>query len=264
MGDRKRMNIEGDRLSSLPDDLIHKILSFVSIKSAVETSVLSPRWRYIWTSMPYLNFSTNDFPRMLYKFSTFVEHVLSGRDNQIKVSSVDLTFIGTVRQKFVTRIMKYAFSHNVQQLNITCLSAKMLDTTRFHSRSLKHFTLTGSSHKLTCRSPTTWKMQALATLNLYCVTLHDANTDKCVGFFSTYANLKDLTIKNCKMEGGLDGFNICHAGLTSLTLEDGPEDVNVNVDTPQLKNLNIKQWRRIHLISTPNLSSLHYKYLSYN
>ncbi|KAJ0427750.1 hypothetical protein HanHA300_Chr17g0638551 [Helianthus annuus] len=66
------------------------------------------------------------------------------------------------------------------------------------------------------------------------------------------------------MVGGLDGFNICHAGLTSLTLEDGPEDVNVNVDTPQLKNLNIKQWRRIHLISTPNLSSLHYKYLSYN
>ncbi|KAJ0427749.1 putative F-box domain-containing protein [Helianthus annuus] len=177
MGDRKRVNVEGDRLSSLPDDLIHKILSFVSIKQAVETSVLSPRWKYIWTSMPYLNFSNQDFWTLL-TFSEFVKHVLSGRNNQIKVSSVDLTFIGTVRQKFVTRIMKYAFSHDVQQLNITCLSAKMLDTTRFHSRSLKHFTLTGSSHKLTCRSPTTWKMQALATLNLYCVTLHDANTDK--------------------------------------------------------------------------------------
>ncbi|MFS8030197.1 putative F-box domain, leucine-rich repeat domain superfamily, F-box-like domain superfamily [Helianthus anomalus] len=250
MGDRKRMNVEGDRLSSLPDDLIHKILSFVTIKRAVETSVLSPRWRYIWTSMPYLNFSTKDF-YTLRKFSTFVEHVLSGRNNQIKVSSVDLTFIGRVRRKFVTRIMKYAFSHNVQQLNITCLSATMLDTTCFHFQSLKHFTLTGSSHKLTIRSPTAWKMKALATLNLYCVTLHDANTDKCAGFFSTYANLKDLTIKNCRMVGGLDGFNICHAGLTSLTLEDGPEDVNVNVnvDTPQLKNLNIKQWRRIHLIS---------------
>ncbi|KAJ0875454.1 putative F-box domain, leucine-rich repeat domain superfamily, F-box-like domain superfamily [Helianthus annuus] len=89
MGDRKRMNVEGDRLSSLPDDLIHKILSFVTIKRAVETSVLSPRWRYIWTSMPYLNFSTEDFQSFWYpsKFSTFVERVLSGINNQINVSS---------------------------------------------------------------------------------------------------------------------------------------------------------------------------------
>ncbi|KAJ0875455.1 putative leucine-rich repeat domain superfamily [Helianthus annuus] len=158
--------------------------------------------------------------------------------------------------------MKYVFSHNVQQLNITCLSAKMFVTTHFHSWSLKHFTLTGSSHKLTFRSPTTWKMQALATLNLYYVTLHDANTDKCAGFFSAYANLKDLTIKNCRMVGGLDGFNICHAGLTSLTLEDG--FTRINVDTPQLKNLTIKNWKGVHLISAPNLSSLHYKDPSYD
>ncbi|KAI7756987.1 hypothetical protein M8C21_004422, partial [Ambrosia artemisiifolia] len=42
--DGKRMNVDGDRLSSLPDDLIHKILSFVGIKKVVETSVLSSRW----------------------------------------------------------------------------------------------------------------------------------------------------------------------------------------------------------------------------
>ncbi|KAI3713663.1 hypothetical protein L1987_72246 [Smallanthus sonchifolius] len=54
---RKRMNIEGDRLSSLPDDLIHKILSFNGIKHAIETTALSSRWRYIWTSMHCLNFS---------------------------------------------------------------------------------------------------------------------------------------------------------------------------------------------------------------
>jgi hypothetical protein len=50
------------RLSSLPDDIIHKILSTVSMKDVVKTSVLSSRWRYIWTSMPYLNFSTKEFP----------------------------------------------------------------------------------------------------------------------------------------------------------------------------------------------------------
>ncbi|KAJ0509751.1 putative F-box domain, leucine-rich repeat domain superfamily, F-box-like domain superfamily [Helianthus annuus] len=95
MGDRKRVNVEGDRLSSLPDDLIHKILSFVGIKLAVETSVLSSRWRYIWTSMPCLNFSTKDF-HTLPKFSTFVKRVLLGRNNQIEVASVELAFRGKV------------------------------------------------------------------------------------------------------------------------------------------------------------------------
>ncbi|KAJ0630995.1 putative F-box domain, leucine-rich repeat domain superfamily, F-box-like domain superfamily [Helianthus annuus] len=148
MGDRKRRNVEGDRLSSLPDDLIHKILSFVSIKQTVETSVLSSRWRFIWTSMPYLSFSSEYFCTLL-KFSGFVKHVLLGRNNQTEVFSVELTFRGKFTYAFVKRILDYAFSHNVQQLNITCLSAKMLDYTlsRFSSWSLKHFTLTGFKKK---------------------------------------------------------------------------------------------------------------------
>ncbi|KAI3713660.1 hypothetical protein L1987_72243 [Smallanthus sonchifolius] len=56
-----RTNIEVDKLSNLPDDLIHKILAFISIKHAIRTSVLSSRWKYIWTSLPCLNFSTDDF-----------------------------------------------------------------------------------------------------------------------------------------------------------------------------------------------------------
>ena len=57
----KRMNAEIDRLSNLPDELIHKILSFVGIKRAIGLSDISSRWRYIWTSMPYLDFSVENF-----------------------------------------------------------------------------------------------------------------------------------------------------------------------------------------------------------
>ncbi|KAJ0431823.1 putative F-box domain, leucine-rich repeat domain superfamily, F-box-like domain superfamily [Helianthus annuus] len=87
------MNVEGDRLSSLPDDLIHKILSFCSIKDAIGTSVLSSRWEYVWTSMPYLSFSSEDFDT-LPAFSKFVNHVLSGRNNLTEVYSVNLCFRG--------------------------------------------------------------------------------------------------------------------------------------------------------------------------
>ncbi|KAL8266841.1 hypothetical protein R6Q59_004185 [Mikania micrantha] len=76
-----RMKVECDRLSNLPEDLIFKILSFMGTKHAVKTSVLSSRWRYIWASMPSLSFSIDDF-QTLVKFSKFVAHVLSRRNNQ--------------------------------------------------------------------------------------------------------------------------------------------------------------------------------------
>ncbi|XP_021762231.1 F-box/LRR-repeat protein At3g26922-like [Chenopodium quinoa] len=57
---------EGDRISSLPDVLLSFILSFLSTKEAVATSILSKRWESIWTKVPVLNFSlksgsANDF-----------------------------------------------------------------------------------------------------------------------------------------------------------------------------------------------------------
>ncbi|KAJ0446026.1 putative F-box domain, leucine-rich repeat domain superfamily, F-box-like domain superfamily [Helianthus annuus] len=257
MGDRKRVNVERDRLSSLGDDLIHKILSLVSTKHAVETSVLSSRWRYIWTSMSCLSLSSNDFCTLL-KFSEFVTHVLSGRNNQIEVFSVELTFHSKVSKALFKRILDYAFSHNVQQLNVTYLPGKKtkFPVSLFSSQSLKHLTLIGCIYGHFITTPPTWELPALVTLSLYRVTLYDDYTNKCASLFANCANLKNLTIKRCRMMAP-NGFNISHPGLTSLTFEDGCK--RVNVDTPQLKNLTIKDWRGIHLICAPILSSLHYK-----
>nr|XP_043639870.1 F-box/LRR-repeat protein At1g55660-like [Erigeron canadensis] len=90
----KGTNVECDRLSGLPDDLIYRILFLVGMKHAVQMSLLSSRWRLFWTSMPYLNFSSKEFSEG-YKFSNFVTNVLSRRNNQLKTSSVNLTFEGT-------------------------------------------------------------------------------------------------------------------------------------------------------------------------
>ncbi|KAI3713662.1 hypothetical protein L1987_72245 [Smallanthus sonchifolius] len=69
-----RMNVEGDRLSNLPDELIHKILAFIDIKQTIETNALSSRWRHIWTSLPTLNFSSGDV-HTLPEFSKFLHSV---------------------------------------------------------------------------------------------------------------------------------------------------------------------------------------------
>lgn len=45
-----------DSFSRLTDDLLIKILSFVPIKDAVSTSLLSKRWLSLWTLLQRLNF----------------------------------------------------------------------------------------------------------------------------------------------------------------------------------------------------------------
>ncbi|KAJ3687145.1 hypothetical protein LUZ61_016309 [Rhynchospora tenuis] len=52
---------ERDMISSLPDCLIHLIMSFLTAQEAVQTCVLSKRWKNLWTTLPFLDFD-------LYKF----------------------------------------------------------------------------------------------------------------------------------------------------------------------------------------------------
>ncbi|KAI3699061.1 hypothetical protein L2E82_43065 [Cichorium intybus] len=78
---------EGDRLSRLSDDVLHNIFCYISIKDAIRTSVLSSRWRYVWISLPYLNFENLD---RWSSISKFISNVLFHRNNQIQVSSVNL------------------------------------------------------------------------------------------------------------------------------------------------------------------------------
>ncbi|KAH7565228.1 hypothetical protein JRO89_XS09G0168400 [Xanthoceras sorbifolium] len=45
-----------DRLSELPDSTVHHILSYLTAKEAARTSILSTRWKGLYTSFPVLDF----------------------------------------------------------------------------------------------------------------------------------------------------------------------------------------------------------------
>ncbi|XP_026410252.1 putative F-box/LRR-repeat protein At5g41840 [Papaver somniferum] len=78
--------IDEDNINKLPDLLIHHILSFVKVKQAFQTCILSKRWRYIWTSLPFMNFDISDLPQQSYRchyhLDRLVDNVLSLRDNR--------------------------------------------------------------------------------------------------------------------------------------------------------------------------------------
>lgn len=47
---------ERDRISSLPEFILHRIMSFLPRRDANQTCVLSKRWRLIWDTFPIFDF----------------------------------------------------------------------------------------------------------------------------------------------------------------------------------------------------------------
>ncbi|CAO2142265.1 unnamed protein product [Urochloa humidicola] len=50
-----------DRLSALPDCLLHSIMSLMKARQMVQTCVLSKQWRHLWRSTPCLNIDFGEF-----------------------------------------------------------------------------------------------------------------------------------------------------------------------------------------------------------
>ncbi|KAI4973834.1 hypothetical protein ZWY2020_041615 [Hordeum vulgare] len=72
--------VEGDdRLSALPDDLLHKVMFFLRAWEVARTYVLSRRWLNLWASAPCVDLwvcCKLRHRRLPMRFANFTNHVL--------------------------------------------------------------------------------------------------------------------------------------------------------------------------------------------
>ncbi|KAJ0430587.1 putative F-box domain, FBD domain, leucine-rich repeat domain superfamily [Helianthus annuus] len=82
-----------DRLSRLPEEILSHILSLMPMKFAVQTSILSKRWRYIWMFVTNLDFGDIHSMDSLHSLTKIVDRVVSNWIDELvrlKISELDL------------------------------------------------------------------------------------------------------------------------------------------------------------------------------
>ncbi|XP_077229479.1 F-box/FBD/LRR-repeat protein At3g26920-like [Tasmannia lanceolata] len=97
----RRLRVNEDRISKLPDHLLVSILSLLPMKEASRASILSKRWRYLFTSLPHLLLDHRlfpktysfgfDFGKKIQKWVSIIDHILSHHQLD-SIQSCEITY----------------------------------------------------------------------------------------------------------------------------------------------------------------------------
>ncbi|GMN46530.1 hypothetical protein TIFTF001_015711 [Ficus carica] len=112
-----------DKLSKLPDDIIHRILSFLPTQTAVKTSILSKQWTRIWASVPTLDCKVYrdhlDITRE--RFAEFIDNCLKHRDANASITKLHLQVCFLTPEDAVDRWLSCVSEKTVEVLDLCIL-----------------------------------------------------------------------------------------------------------------------------------------------
>ncbi|XP_057425510.1 F-box protein At4g22280-like isoform X1 [Lotus japonicus] len=205
-----------DRLSDLHDCILLHILSFLKAKYAVQTCMLSKRWKDLWKRLPNLILLSADFDTFKF-FTKFVSTILTRRDGSTALHALDFERMGCIQPPLIKRIVNYAVSHNVQQLGIyvECDMQHLLPCifTCHTLTSLKLIVYPKGYSDITL-FPKSLNLPALTTLHLGNFTFCSNDNDRADPF-SAFNRLNSLIIDHCKLK---DARTLCISGMALVNL----------------------------------------------
>ncbi|KAI4977743.1 hypothetical protein ZWY2020_014297 [Hordeum vulgare] len=97
MDSSKRRHVDAaDRLGDLPDCLLHCIISLLGSRQAMQTSVLSRRWRHLWREVPCAVIDEREFADDQWeRFEDFADHMLSSLPAAVELDAFRLHLVSS-------------------------------------------------------------------------------------------------------------------------------------------------------------------------
>ncbi|XP_031483915.1 F-box/LRR-repeat protein At3g58900-like [Nymphaea colorata] len=244
-----------DSITALPQPLIEHIFSFIPFKDLTRTSVLSRRWRYLWTSAPHMSFDERGFrsshPRwnpfnllFLHSSDWFVER--ARREAQAKELFIRMVnrCLSLSTDALTSAHILFSVSHRSHATTLDRWVRSLLNKRRVQELDLD-LDLSRSFHpeiprSLLKRRPH-GQPSSLRTIHLRNLSLW-ANSLSLM--LENLVHLENLTAENCKLEAG--------------------ERVIIRSQQSPLKNLSVNRtnsstgWRKVQ-IDLPNLVVFEYR-----
>ena len=231
-----------DRISKLPDHILHHILSFLPLKEAGCTSILSRRWIHVWLSMQGLKFHTDEFANCgPEKFISYVNAALPYRSKQdLQVFKTFLLNDSPTNLAASTRWITHALRNDVRVLHIIIWPKSsgenvILPRPMLTSQSLEELGLF-SFPNVRIITPNVISLSQLKTLSLQQLDVNSAFMEKII---SGCQRLENLNLHYCWLR--------C-SGISSRMLR------NLVMESCGIQNLRQKKF----YICMPNLENLHF------
>ncbi|KAJ4785712.1 F-box/RNI-like superfamily protein [Rhynchospora pubera] len=245
-----------DRISSLPDDVLIHILSYVTTKEAVQTCILSKRWRNTWACVPVLKFGHSylglNGTTLSWKLERFVNGVLANRGrSRLDTVTYHCHLINRTLEPSMEWLGRVALlMPQVISVNISGFDEFKCPDSVFSCASLESLEFSLSDKILNITGPLkSIALPSLKTLNLRCVRLDDNFTQK---LFLGCPVLERLTLSRCELSISDISSNV----LKNLKLFECKQFGHVRVSCPSLVSLFIHSEHSIRSISLENTASL--------
>ncbi|XP_022717933.1 F-box protein At4g22280-like [Durio zibethinus] len=226
-----------DRISGLPDEILCHVMSFLPLKEAIRTSILSTRWSKVFTLMSNLNFEDclKTQKSESFRFMNFVDRVLfyhTGVVDKLHLKCGE--FIDSYR---VDGWMRYALKNKVRELDLclNCKDFRKLPLGVFTCKTLVSLRLDKHSKcKLALELPVKICFPSLKSLHLSGIGLPDDGSIQ--RFFSSCSVLEELVVDRCFLKKQCK-FNVSSPTLKRLTISYTGgfyEDYEILIDAPSL------------------------------
>jgi len=231
-----------DRLSDLPDCVLLHILSFLNSKYAVQTCVLSTRWKYLWKLIPTLILYSSQFS-MAKHFTYFVSKILTLRDSSTPIHALDVERKGVIGIKLLQMILDYIRSHNthIRRLGInvaadscpilSCISKCQALTSL--KLSVYHRPIGKSNNYTVSLFPKSLNLPLLTNLELTNFTFCGGENG-CAEPFSAFTKLNSLVIYGSKLKDA-QILTISSETLVNFAMHDNSPNIDkIDLSAPSL------------------------------